>query len=110
MEALDPVISPDVTAARVAMQSAESARDRLRAVLPRLQARYQEVAEAEYLTRWPSQCQVIEAERDELAAELHELPYGIALGESIRSSELHKPQNLQKPQRTSRRGDRSGAA
>lgn len=55
------------------MQSAESTRDRLRNALPRLQARYQEAAAAEYLTRWRSQCQVVEAERDGLAAELREL-------------------------------------
>jgi predicted transcriptional regulator len=38
-KALDPALSPDARAAREAMQSAEFSRDRLRTVLPRLQAR-----------------------------------------------------------------------
>jgi predicted transcriptional regulator len=67
--ALDPVLSPDTKAAREAMQAAEFCRDRLRAVLPRLQERLAEVQAAEYAARWEPDFEQIMARRDELADE-----------------------------------------
>jgi hypothetical protein len=52
------------------MQAVEFNRDRLRTVLPRLQARYQEVAAAEYLTQWRADYELLKVKRDALAAEL----------------------------------------
>jgi hypothetical protein len=72
-KALDPMLSPDAKAAREAMQDAEFARDRLRTVLPRLQARLTEVLEAEEFARWLPQQRAVEARRNELAAKLREL-------------------------------------
>jgi hypothetical protein len=43
VKALDPAISPDPKAARAAMEDAEFARDRLKTLRPRLQARHGEV-------------------------------------------------------------------
>jgi hypothetical protein len=51
-KALDLVLSPNATAACEAMQAAEFARDRLRAVLPRLQKRLGEVQQDEEFARW----------------------------------------------------------
>jgi hypothetical protein len=55
------------------MQAAEFARERLRALLPRLQARAIEVAEAEEFAHWLPQQQAAEANRDKLAVKLSEL-------------------------------------
>src|ERR1019366_4783343 len=52
---------------------AEFAAERLRTVLPRLQARQQEVAAAEYLTQWRADCNALRPVGDALAAELHDL-------------------------------------
>jgi hypothetical protein len=68
--ALDPALSPDAKVAREAMQAAEFSRDRLRTVLPRLQARLAEVRAAEYAARWEPDFQQVEAACDALAAEL----------------------------------------
>jgi hypothetical protein len=72
-KALDPVVSPDASEAREAMQAAEFSRDRLRTVLPRLQVRYEEIAAAEFLTQWRADYEVLKVKRDALAAELGEL-------------------------------------
>jgi hypothetical protein len=67
------VLSPDARAAREAMQAAEFSRDRLRTVLPRLQARHLETVAAEYLTLWRADYEVLKVKRDALAAELGEV-------------------------------------
>jgi hypothetical protein len=67
--ALDPVCSPDGKSARETVVSAEFARDRLQTVLPRLRARYRDVAAAEYLTEWRAKYETLKVERDALAAE-----------------------------------------
>jgi hypothetical protein len=72
-KALDPIASPDATKARDAMQSAEFARDRLRTVLPRLQARYEEATAAEHQVRWQADYEAVKAQRDALAKEYAEL-------------------------------------
>ena len=68
-KALDPALSPDPKAARQAIEDAAFTRDRLKTLLPRLETRYREIAEAETLAAW-------RAEADELkprgAALLHE--------------------------------------
>src|SRR5262249_44056888 len=69
-KALDPVLSPDATAARAAMQTAEFTCERLRTVLPRLQKRLDEVFAEEELARWLPRQQALKARRDELAAKL----------------------------------------
>jgi len=71
-QALDPLISPDETKARAAMESAAFTRDRLRTVLPRLQQRLQDVQAQEYATRWHADCDEAAIVRDKLAAELQE--------------------------------------
>jgi hypothetical protein len=72
-KALDPALSPDAKAAREAMQAAEFSRDRLRTVLPRLHARHQEIAAAEYLTQWRGDYEALKVKRDALTAELGEI-------------------------------------
>jgi hypothetical protein len=72
-KALDPVLSPDATSAREAMQAAEFARDRLRTVLPRLQNRLREVQLEEEFARWLPRRNAAMARRDELAAKLREV-------------------------------------
>ena len=71
--ALDPALSPDAKAAREAMAAAEFARDRLKTLLPRLQARYQEVQAQEYLAQWRADYEALKITRDALAAELREV-------------------------------------
>jgi hypothetical protein len=70
--ALDPVLSPDAHAARETMASAEFARERLRKVLPRLQARCREIADAEYFKKWHAEYETLKARRDGLAIEFRE--------------------------------------
>jgi hypothetical protein len=72
-KALDPIASPDATKARDAMLSGEFARDRLRTVLPRLQARYEEVTAAEYQVRWQADYEAVKAQHDALTKEYAEL-------------------------------------
>jgi hypothetical protein len=72
-KALDPIVSPDPVKAYAAMDDAAFTRERLRNVLTRLQARYQEIAALEYLTKWKADYEVLKVERDALAAELSEL-------------------------------------
>jgi hypothetical protein len=69
-KALDPALSPDPKAAREAMEDAEFTRDRLKTLLPRLQARYGEVCAAEYEVAWREDFERVEKLRDEMAAEL----------------------------------------
>jgi hypothetical protein len=65
-EALDPGVVVDTAKVGAAVATAELARDRLRAALPRLETRYRETVEAEALAAW-------RAEADELE------PRGVAL-------------------------------
>ena len=58
--ALDPVKSPDPKQARQAMQDAEFVRDRLKTLLPRLETRYREIAEAEALAVWRAKADELE--------------------------------------------------
>lgn len=71
-KALDPIRSPDADAAREAAASAEFRRDRLRTLLPRLQARRERVAAAEYWNQWQAESDALEMIRDALAAEFRE--------------------------------------
>ena len=60
IKALDPALSPDPKQAREAMQDAEFVRDRLKTLLPRLEMRYREIAEAEALAVWRSEADALE--------------------------------------------------
>ena len=68
--ALDPALSPDPKTARVAMEDAQFAADRLRTLLPRLQARHSEVGASEHLAAWREEFARVQAERDKLVEEL----------------------------------------
>jgi hypothetical protein len=72
-KALDPLASPDAAKARAAMEDAAFTRDRLRNVLPRLQARLTELHAAEYAARWEPDFEQVQAQRDELAQGYAEL-------------------------------------
>jgi hypothetical protein len=71
-KALDPIASPDATKAREAMQAAEFSRDRLRTVLPRLQAKHKEVKEQEHAGAWTADYAAVKATRDAVAQQLRE--------------------------------------
>jgi predicted transcriptional regulator len=71
-KALDPALSPDPKAAREAMQDAEFSRDRLKTLLPRLQARHKQLQAKEYEARWYAELEGVEAKRDALVEELRE--------------------------------------
>ena len=68
-KALDPLASPNAAKARAAMEDAVFMRDRLRTVLPRLQARLTDVQAAEYAARWEPDFEGVQARRDKLAQE-----------------------------------------
>ncbi len=72
MKALDPIASPDATKAREAMQAAEFSRDRLRTVLPRLQAKHKEVKEQEHAAAWTADYAAVKVRRDAAAEQLRE--------------------------------------
>jgi hypothetical protein len=65
--ALDPTVI-DATTRREA-EDAAFTRDRLRAALPRLQERLQQVQAAEYAARWETDFEQVEGRRNELAQE-----------------------------------------
>ena len=69
-KALDLALSPDAKAAREALHATAFSRDRLRTVLPRLQAQHEEIAAAEFLTQWSADYEALKVKRDALAAEL----------------------------------------
>jgi hypothetical protein len=71
-KALDPIASPDATKAREAMQAAEFSRDRLRTVLPRLQAKHKEMREQEHAAVWTADYAAVKAKRDAAAEQLRE--------------------------------------
>ena len=62
-KALDPALSPDPKAARQAMEDAAFTRDRLKTLLPRLETRYQEVADAEALAAWQAEAAELQERR-----------------------------------------------
>jgi hypothetical protein len=68
--ALDPVSSPDPRQARAAMEDAAFRSERLRSLLPRLQARYEQVAAAEEREQWKRRYETLKVRRDALSAEL----------------------------------------
>jgi hypothetical protein len=69
-KALDPLLSPDGDQARSAMNAATFARDRLRTVLPRLQARHRETVAAERYARWLPLHEAVKTKQAALADEL----------------------------------------
>jgi hypothetical protein len=72
-KALDPLLSPDADQARSAMDAATFARDRLRTVLPRLQARHRETVAEEQYARWLPSYEAAKAKQEALADELERL-------------------------------------
>jgi hypothetical protein len=71
-KALDPVLSPDLKAARAAMEDARFAADRLRTLLPRLQVRHSELRKAEDLAAWRKDFEEVKAKRDTMAEEFRQ--------------------------------------
>src|ERR1035437_8264745 len=67
--ALDPLQSPDPVRARAVMVDARFRATRLRNLLPRLQARFEEVAEKERYASWVADFERIKPEVDVLAEE-----------------------------------------
>jgi hypothetical protein len=72
-KALDPALSPDPTKARVEMDEAAFARDRLRTAFPRLQERHREVYAAERYAEWLPKYEAMKAKQTTLAQELEEI-------------------------------------
>jgi hypothetical protein len=67
---LDPVESPDVNKARALMESTQFVAGRLRALLPRLQAKCRATKHEADRQEWEVQFRLLAEERDALAAEL----------------------------------------
>jgi len=65
--ALDPTVIDPAT--RREAEDAAFTRDRLRAALPRLQERLQQIQAAEYAARWEAEFEQVEGRRNELAQE-----------------------------------------
>jgi hypothetical protein len=72
-KALDPIASPDLAAARAAMDDAQFASRRLKTLLPRLQARFAKVSAQEDYDGWVSDYERVKAMRDAAAEELSRL-------------------------------------
>jgi hypothetical protein len=73
LKALDLSVSPDAGQARSAMDAATFARNRLRTVLPRLQARHRETVAAEKYARWLPLYEAVKTKQAALADELERL-------------------------------------
>jgi hypothetical protein len=71
--AIDQTLSLDPAAARQAIADATFAADRLRILLSKLQARYQQVRDDEERTAWLAELDALKPERDALAEELREV-------------------------------------
>jgi hypothetical protein len=71
--AIDQTLSLDPAAARQAIADATFAADRLRTLLSKLQARYQQVRDDEERTAWLAELDALKPERDALAEELREV-------------------------------------
>lgn len=76
--ALDPMLSPDPTAARATMNDAEFMARRLRLMLPQLTERYQEVDAAEARARWEKERDGLEVRRDAAAKHFTKYPALVA--------------------------------
>jgi hypothetical protein len=72
-EALDPAVVVDTAKVGAAVATAELARDRLRAALPRLRTRYTEVREQEDIAAWKLAAEKLAARRDTLATAFYRL-------------------------------------
>jgi hypothetical protein len=70
---IDQTLSLDPAAARQAIADATFAADRLRTLLSKLQARYQQVRDDEERTAWLAELDALKPERDALAEELREV-------------------------------------
>ena len=78
-KALDPVAVTRPEGRRVRRcRTAEFVRDRLKTLLPRLQARHEELQAKEYETRWYAELEKVEAKRDALVEELRVYPAMVA--------------------------------
>jgi hypothetical protein len=71
-QALDPLEVADPNRARAMLESATFSRDRLKSLLPRLQARLVEIEAAEYLKQWEASFREVEKERDAVAEEFRQ--------------------------------------
>ena len=70
--AFDPVRSPDPVKAKAEMEQAAFARDRLKALLPRLQQRHQQMVAQELAVCWNATADQVQVQRDALANEFAE--------------------------------------
>jgi hypothetical protein len=78
----DPAQSPDPASAYQVMQTAKFAAARLHKLLPRVQARYQEVVAQERLDAWRADYEAVETKRDRLASEFRET-YPLVVGKLV---------------------------
>jgi len=102
-KALDPLASPDVAKARSAMENAAFIRDRLRNVLPKLQAQFKKVCSQEAYDRWTVDYENVKLSRDAAAEQLKALyPQFVAkitdlllrieeIGREVRRVNISKP-------------------
>ena len=67
---LDPVQSPDANRARALVETTRFAADRLRTLMPRLGARFQEADAREAAVKWRADYDKLKVERDALAQDL----------------------------------------
>jgi hypothetical protein len=72
------MLSPDLKAARAAMEDAEFAATRLRTLLPRLQQRLLEVQAAASAARWDADFQKVATKRDAAAKKFTRYPELVA--------------------------------
>jgi hypothetical protein len=82
VRALDPALSPDPRKARAAAEDAQFACDRLRTLLPRLKACWEQIALAEAVALWRIDLETVRTERDAMVKELNEL-YPAAVAQII---------------------------
>lgn len=73
-KALNPALSPDPRAARLAMEDAAFAATRLRKLLPRLQQKLHQVAAAEERARWLADYERVKVKIDQAAKKFAEYP------------------------------------
>jgi hypothetical protein len=71
--ALDPTLTIDVAKVGAEVAAAELSRDRLRAALPRLRARYTEIRHQEDVSKWKAAAEQLAARRDELRMKLMQI-------------------------------------
>jgi uncharacterized membrane protein YccC len=68
--ALDPLASPDANKARATLGDARFKAERLRSLLPRLQTRYEEIADKEKYANWIIRYEALLPQHDALAEEI----------------------------------------